>query len=316
MGEVPTEAFRDAFAKHRPELLRHCYRMMGSFSDGEDVVQDVLVKAWGARESYVTEAPMVHWLMRIATNACLNALASRKVRGLPQLDGRPLVPGAPMQELEGSTWITPAPDAQIFRTPSDAAEMRENVAIAFIALLQRLPPRQRAVLLLKDVVGWSSEEIAEALELTVSSVSSALHRARETMASRSPAPSSEPPPEDLCEYVRAWEEHDLEALVGLLKRDVVLAMPPFDCWVHGAGAVRSFLQLPRFEAFWSKGVRGTPTRANGSLAIAWYAPKADGRFRHHSLEVVRFADGGVAETTHFVGAHYLSGFGLPMEHSR
>jgi RNA polymerase sigma-70 factor (ECF subfamily) len=311
----PSLEFREAFAQHRPELLRHCYRMMGSFADAEDVVQDVLLKAWRARESYVPEAPIVHWLMRIATTTSLTALAGRGKRGLPQLDGARLEIGGQIEELEATSWVAPAPDAQLFRGPAEAAEARESVAIAFIALLQRLPPKQRAVLLLKDVVGWSSEEIASALELSISSVNSALHRARETMAARPPVRSTEPPPELLQRYVRSWEAHDLDSLVALLKSDVVLAMPPISCWVEGADAVRRFFQLPRFEAGWSKGFLGSLTRANGLPAIAWYAPGPDGTFQHHRLELVRFVEGSIAESIHFIGPHYLRGFDIPAERS-
>ena len=167
-GDHPEAAvLGDTFAEHRPALLRHCYRMLGSFEEAEDVVQDVLLRAWRSRDSYAGDAPVAHWLMRIATNACLNALTRSRPRALPQLDREP---DAPLAEREVATWVTPAPDARLFPDPARAAEAREEVALAFIALLQRLPPKQRAVLLLKDVVGWPAEEIASALTLTVSSV--------------------------------------------------------------------------------------------------------------------------------------------------
>src|SRR5215471_15854735 len=147
--ETPSAEFRGSFAKHRPDLLRHCYRMLGSFADAEDMVQDVLLKAWRARQTYAADAPLLHWLMRIATNACLTALVRRHARGLPQLDRDPVEVGTPIEELEAATWVTPAPAAQLFPGPDRAAAAREDVAIAFIALLPRLPPNQRAVLLLK-----------------------------------------------------------------------------------------------------------------------------------------------------------------------
>jgi RNA polymerase sigma-70 factor (ECF subfamily) len=307
-GGAPTDEFREAFAKHRPELLRHCYRMLGAFADAEDLVQDVLLRAWRARATYAGDAPLGHWLMRIATNACLNELARGRRRELPQLDR---APGAPLEELEAATWVTPAPDAALYSDPGEAAEAREQVALAFIALLQRLPPRQRAALLLKDVVGWSAEEIAAALALTVSSVNSALHRARETVAAR-PRPSpEEPTAEVLRDYVRSWEARDLEALVARLRSDVVFAMPPHATWYRGADAVRRFLETPRFMAFWSRGLRALPTRANGLPALAWYVPDPDGSDRLHSLHVMRFVDGALAEATNFIGAAYLRGFDLP-----
>jgi RNA polymerase sigma-70 factor (ECF subfamily) len=308
-GETPTDEFRQAFARHRPELLRHGYRMLGAFADAEDLVQDVLLRAWRARASYAGDAPLGHWLMRIATNACLNELARGRQRELPQLDR---APGAPLEELEAATWVTPAPDASLYPDPGEAAEAREEVALAFIALLQRLPPRQRAALLLKDVVGCSAEEIAAALSLTVSSVNSALHRARETVAARPRPPTEEPTADVLRDYVRSWEARDLEALVARLRSDVVFAMPPHATWYRGADAVRRFLETPRFAAFWSRGLRALPTRANGLPAVAWYVPDVDGSDRLHSLHVMRFEGGELAEATNFIGVLYLRGFDLPL----
>ncbi len=304
--------FAAAFAEHRPALLRHCYRMLGSFAEAEDVAQEALLRAWRARGSYGGEAPLAHWLMRIATNACLNALARGSQRLLPQLERAPVPADTPMETLEAAAWITPAPDSALFPDPGRAAEARETVALAFIALLQRLPPRQRAALLLKDVVGWSAEEIAAALELTVSSVNSALHRARQTMGAAAVEPAADPPPDVLGAYVRSWEARDLEALVALLRQDVAFAMPPHALWFRGAETVRAFLQTPRFAAFWARGLRARPTRANGLPAVALYHPIAgDGVFRLHSLQVTRFQGGAVADVTTFVGPHYLHGFDLP-----
>jgi RNA polymerase sigma-70 factor (ECF subfamily) len=249
--------------------------------------------------------------MRIATNACLDRLARERRRALPQLARGPAAAGEPIETLEAATWITPGPDARLFPDPARAAEAREEVALAFIALLQRLPPRQRAVLLLKDVVGWPAEEIAAALELTVSLVNSALHRARETVAARPRGPMADPPPEVLGAYLRSWETRDLESLVALLRRDVVFAMPPHATWFRGADTVRAFLQTPRFAAFWARGLRATPTRANGLPALAWYLAEPDGSHRLHSLHVMRFEDGALAEATNFIGAPYLVGFDLP-----
>ncbi len=305
--------FAAAFAQHRPALLRHCYRMLGCFAEAEDVAQEVLLRAWRARDTYGGEAPVAHWLMRIATNACLNALTRGSQRLLPQLERAPVPADTPMQTLEAAAWVTPAPDSALFPDPARAVEARETVALAFVALLQRLPPKQRAALLLKDVVGWPAEEIAAALELTVSSVNSALHRARETMGAAAPtAAPPDPPAEVLGAYVRSWEAHDLDALVALLRQDVVFAMPPHALWFRGAETVRAFLQTPRFAAFWARGLRGRATRANGLPAVAWYHPiDGDGVFRLHSMHVMCFEAGGLAEATTFVGASYLHGFDLP-----
>jgi RNA polymerase sigma-70 factor (ECF subfamily) len=303
----------DALVRHRPELLRHCYRMLGSFGDAEDVVQEVLLRAWRARESWSRDVPALHWLMRIATNACLDALSRGRHRSLPQLDRPPAAPGTPIEELEAATWVTPAPDAQLLPGPDERVEEREAVALAFVALLQRLPPRQRAALLLKDVVGWSSEEIAEALATSVPAVSSALHRAREAVARPSPVPAEEPPAGVIQRYLRCWEERDLDGLVAHLKDDVIFAMPPHATWFRGAGAVRAFLQTPRFAAFWARGLHGLSTRANGLPALVWYVPADAGGHRLHSIHVMRFEGGVVAEAVNFIGEHYLRGFHVPRE---
>jgi RNA polymerase sigma-70 factor (ECF subfamily) len=306
--EAPSHEFRDAFARHRPELLRHCYRMLGAFVDAEDLVQDVLLRAWRARATYAGDAPLGHWLMRIATNACLTELAGRRRRELPQLDR---APEAPLEELEAATWITPAPDARLYPDPAEAVEAREEVALAFIALLQRLPPKQRAALLLKDVVGWSAEEIAATLSLTLSSVNSALHRARETVAASPRRAYEEPPAEVVRDYVRSWETRDLESLVARLHRDVVFAMPPHATWLLGVDAVRRFLERPPFSVRWARGLRATLTRANGLPSVAWYTPESEGVERLHSLQLMRFDGAQLAEATNFVGPHYLHGFDLP-----
>jgi RNA polymerase sigma-70 factor (ECF subfamily) len=296
----------DMFVEHRPAVLRHCYRMLGSFEEAEDVVQEVLLRAWRARDTYAGDAPLAHWLMRIATNVCLNVLTRGRQRALPQLDRDP---GAPLTEEATATWVTPAPDGRLYPDPARAAEAREQVALAFVALLQRLPPKQRAVLLLKDVVGWSAEETAAALELTVSSVNSALHRARATVAGAPREAHDDPPPAVLAAYVRSWETRDIDGLVALLRKDVVFAMPPYATWLRGAEAVRTFLEAPRFGAFWRRRLQVRVTRANGLPALVFYAAAPeDQAYGLHSIQVVRFEGGAVADATTFIGAAYLRGF--------
>jgi len=299
----------------RPSLLRHCYRMLGSFADAEDLVQDVMLRAWRARDTYAGDAPIEHWLFRIATNTCLNALASRKRRSLPQLERASALPEDPFEELEAASWLTPAPDATLLIGPAHALETRETVALAFLALLQRLPPRQRAVLLLKDVVGWSAEEIAAALELSLGSVNSALHRARETVDAGPLAPADDPPPDVLRDYVRSWETRDLDGLVSLLRNDIVFAMPPHATWFRGAAAVAGAIRTPLFERAWAAGFRLVPTRANGQLALALYRG-TDRGFEARSLQLVRFVGGRAAEVITFVGAAHLRGFDLPTHLAR
>jgi RNA polymerase sigma-70 factor (ECF subfamily) len=285
--------------------------MVGSHAEAEDLVQDALERAWKARESYRGEAPLRRWLFTIATNTCLNALARRRRLSLPQLDRGPsagdFVPG----EVEPERYITPAPDARLFPGPEELSESRESVALAFIALLQRVPPKQRAALLMKDVLGWPAEEIAEALELSVASVNSALHRSRQAIA-REDASTDEPPIETLQSFVRAWENRDLDGLVALLRDDVALAMPPNEMWFRGVDAVGRFFQSPRFMAFWSAGIRLLQTRANGLPAFAFYWRSEDGTYKQRSLMVARFVGGRAAELTVFVGSSYFPLFDLPL----
>ena len=296
---------REALEAHRGDLLRHCYRMLGSFADAEDVVQDVLLSAWKARDSYAGDAPVGHWLMRIATNACLNALASRKRRTLPQMIREPSSGLAALESLDVAEWIGPAPDAKLLDA-ARALETRETVALAFLALLQNLPPKQRAVLLLKDVVGWSAEEIAAALELTVSSVNSALHRARESVKAPARETEREPEPDVVRAYVRSWETHDVDGLVALLRDDLVFAMPPYATWFDRRDEFERFLRGPKFEARWGEGFRVRETRANGRQAFAFYH-----RGRRSSIQVVDFRGAKVAQIVVFIGGEYFRGFDVP-----
>lgn len=276
--------------EHRAALLRHCYRMLGSFADAEDVVQDVLLQAWRARDQYRGDAPIAHWLMRIATRRCLD---HRRPRRLPQLERPPETDVEHLEMLESADWITPAPDR--------ALESREQVALAFVALLQRLPAKQRAAVLLKDVVGWSAEDIADALELTVSATNAALHRARETLALPAKR-TTEPSPDALRAYIRSWEQRDLEALLALLRDDVALAMPPHAMWFQGP-TVAAFLASKRFAGFWTHAYRVEQTQANGQLALAFFRDGAP-----HSIQLVSFIDDKVAEMVQFLGADYVRGF--------
>ena len=301
---------RAALEAHRPELLRHCYRMLGSFADAEDLVQDVLLNAWRARDSYAGEAPLRHWLLRIATNACLNELARRRRRGLPQLDHAAAPASEPLEEREPGEWVTPAADARLFPEPARALETRESVAVAFLALLQRLPPRQRAVLLLKDVIGFSAEEVATALDLSLASVNSALHRARQAVAGPRTEPPPDPPPAILAAYLRSWEAHDVDAIVALMRDDIIFAMPPHSTWYRGRPEVERFLRSPLFTERWSAGFRVLPTRANGQLALAFYR-RAAADYRPSSLQLVRFAEGQLTEVISFIGPTHLRGFDLP-----
>lgn len=302
--------FLERISAYRPDLLRHCYRMLGSFADAEDLVQDSLLRAWNGRDSYANQAPLVHWLMRIATNACLNELVARHRRGLPQLDHPAAVGMVPLEERRVCEWVTPAPDAKLFGEPARQLEERESVALAFLALLQRLSPRQRAVFLLKEVLDWSVAEIGAALDMTVGSVSSALHRARATITAPVSPRGSEPTTETLQAYVRSWEQRDVSAMVALMRDDISFAMPPYSTWFRGRVNVERFLRGPELGARWSAGFRVLTTRTNGELGLAFY--RGDGTaYVASSLQVVRFVDDRLAEIVAFLGPESLRGFELP-----
>jgi RNA polymerase sigma-70 factor, ECF subfamily len=298
-----------AIAEHRSALLRHCYRMMGSYTEAEDLVQEALERAWSGRAGYRGEAPLKRWLYTIATNTCLNALARRKRLVLPQLEAEPAGTDFTIDELEAERFITPAPDARLFPDPEQSCEARQTVALAFVALLQRVPPKQRAALVLKDVLGWSAAEIADALELSAAAVNSALHRSREAITQREVA-ADEPSPETVASFVRAWETRDLEGLVALLHHDIVLAMPPYAMWFRGSDDAVRFFRSARFSAFWAGGLRLLATRANGLPAFAFYRRAHDGTLAGHSIMVARFRAGRAAELVVFVGPRYFPPFDL------
>ncbi|HXI57702.1 MAG TPA: RNA polymerase subunit sigma-70 [Polyangia bacterium] len=301
--------FQTRLIAHRPALLRHCYRMLGSFGEAEDMVQNTLLRAWTGRDGYQGTAPVEHWLYTIATNVCLTELANRRRRALPQLESDAAGNSYVLGEKEAAQWITPAADRRMFQDPAEAAEARETVSLAFIALLQRLPARQRAALLMKDVLGWPAEEIATALGQSLPSVQSALHRGRKAVAAAS-APSDEPPPTTLQAFVRAWETRDLDALVALLRDDVILAMPPHAVWFQGQEPVMGFLHTARFNTYWSTVGRVVPTRANGVPAFAFYRAGEGRALERHSIMVARFVAGQAAEMTVFIGIDYFAGFDL------
>lgn len=288
--------------------------MLGAYADAEDTVQETLERAWRAHETYRADAPLEHWLFTIATNACLNELKRRQRRSLPQLTEKAAGREVEFGEREPERFLTPGPDRRLNPDPEQLTEGRETVTLAFLALLQRLPPKQRAVVLMKDVLGWSADEISQALELSSASVNSALHRARqglELYSAEPRRPHEEPTKVVLESFVRAWEQHDLEALVALMRQDITLAMPPHAAWFSGVGDVVAFLESARFAGFWRAGLRLIATRSNGFPAFAFYRRAEDGTFRPHSILVARFLSGAVAEMTVFLGSKAFAQFDLP-----
>lgn len=325
------DAFQRLVEPYRPELQLHCYRMLGSRQDAEDLVQETFLRAWRGFDSFRGQASLRSWLHKIATNACLNALArggnARRVLPeavVPPASGAPT--GAPLTEV---AWLEPYPDGELEAIPDAAPdpaaryEMREAVQLAFVAAIQHLPPRQRAVLLLRDALGWSAAETAGLLDTSVAAVNSALQRARATLAERLPAGSAgapAPPVDDrdrslLERYVRAWETADLDGFVSLLREDAVMAMPPLPEWYSGREAVGAFFGWLLTARFPEQGAfRLVPTGANRQPAFGLYVRRGRGGvWRPHTLQVLTLRDGMVAAITSFRSAAILAEFGLPPE---
>src|SRR5581483_3657928 len=300
----------DELEAHRSELKAYCYRMLGSPFDAEDAVQETFVRAWRGLGRFEGRAALRSWLYRIATNVCLDALQASKRRARP-MDLGPA--GAPLFENLNVptevTWIEPLPD------PADAAVAGESIRLAFVAALQRLPARQRAALILCEVLRWQSSEVAELLETSTASVNSALQRARATLEATdaSEPVSGEVDRELLDRYVAAFEGYDLEALTSLIREDAQQSMPPYDLWLRGRDDIFTWWWGPGIGC---KGSRVVPVgRANGSPAFGQYKPGADGGYEPWALQVVEFsADGRIGELTFFLDTERLFPlFGLPLQ---
>lgn len=315
--------FEDLVEPHRARLRLHCYRMLGSSSDAEDVVQETLTRAFRSRHTLEDDGMVRPWLYRIATNVCLDELktSSRRARG-PEL-GPPSDPDAPPAPATPEReWLEPCPSAWLEGAdPASAYTVKESVALAFIAVLQVLTPAQRAVLLLRDVVGLTAEETATALETSVSATNSALHRARQALEARvGPRPersldAGAPIDRELLErYLRVWETNDLDAIIALLHEEVVLSMPPHPTWIQGREAVERFFGHRVRRALETHLFRTLALEANGQPAVAFYRQGADGAARFFALQVLGLERGAVRTIDHFMGTSALRAFfaaGLP-----
>jgi RNA polymerase sigma-70 factor (ECF subfamily) len=308
---VPVELER-TFEELRPELTGYSYRMLGSPFEAEDAVQETFIRAWRAFDGFEGRASLRSWLYRIVTNVCLDMLNGRERRARPMDLGpsqEPIVEN--LNTMPEATWIQPAPD------PAVVTENRETTRLAVIAALQHLPPRQRAVLILCEVLRWRASEVAELLETSVASVNSALQRARATLEasdlSLAEAPRSvdEVDEELLARYVKAFEQYDVEALTSLIHEDAIQSMPPFDMWLSGRDDI--------FAWWWGPGIgcegsRVIPTvSANGSPAFGQYKPSETGSgYDPWALQVLEVADGKIVELTFFLETEILFPlFGLP-----
>ena len=302
---------------YRTELRGHCYRMLASPTDAEDAVQDTMVRAWQALDRFQGRSSLRTWLYRIATNVCLDALTSRSRRTRPVDDGPVGTVHDELLEQPETYWLEPIPDALAIpaaASPFEQTALRQSIRLAFVAALQHLPPRQRAALLLTDVLGWSAAEAAECLETTVASVNSALLRARATLAASRAAAAGEPLTSEqsllLERYVDAFHRYDIDSLVTLLREDVVLSMPPYTLWLQGRGAVGDWM-LGRGAA--CRGSRLLPVHASGMQSYAQYKPAQDGGHAAWALVVLELAAGEITSTTFFLNTQKLFPlFGLPL----
>ncbi|HEY0617702.1 MAG TPA: sigma-70 family RNA polymerase sigma factor [Kribbella sp.] len=322
MAGVTSEDFELRTEPFRPELLVHCYRMLGSIHDAEDLVQDTLVRAWRAFDRYDEKrASLRTWLYRIATNTCLNALESRKRRPLPTgLVGPGEDPEAPLVRGEEVPWLQPFPDGLMRTDPSDPATVvaeRGSLRLALIAAMQYLPAKQRAVLILRDVLDWSAAEVAEALEISPAAVNSALQRARAKLADAAVGEDDVLESDDpacramVDQYIEAFERADVMAFSKLLAEDVILEMPPFLNWFAGRENHLRFVARV-FE------LRGTdwrvfPLAANGQPGIAVYRGDGTGVHHVHTLHVFTITKAGITHNRVFQDAGVFAAFGLAPE---
>jgi RNA polymerase sigma-70 factor, ECF subfamily len=306
------DAFRRIVEHHRAELHAHCYRMLGSVDDAEDALQESLLRAWRGLPGFEGRSSSRSWLYKIATNACLDAIARRRRRVLPIDTGPQAAPGEEVGEpLVESVFVEPYPDERIgigdgYAAPEARYEQREAIELAFVAALQHLPARQRAVLIMREVLGFSAREVAESLETTTASVNSALQRARKTVEERLPERSQQTTLRALGDkrvreltaaYVDAFERGDTAAVRALLAADAVFSMPPWKQWWRGRDTIASFAEDAAKVCAIS---RALPVRANGQAALAYYALGDDGRYLPSALDVITFEGELIKDITAFV----------------
>ncbi|MEG8276881.1 sigma-70 family RNA polymerase sigma factor [Streptomyces sp. AHA2] len=288
---------------HRTELTGYCYRMLGSSFEAEDAVQDTMVRAWRSYDKFEGRSSLRSWLYRIATNVCLDMLTAGNKRARPMdlTESTPLARAA-LSPRPDNTWLEPVPDARVLPAtddPAEAAVAKESVRLAFMAALQQLPAKQRAVLILREVLAWRASEVAELLDTSVASVNSALQRARATLAERrqpgADAAVSDPLDEDqqklLERYMAAFEGYDMTALTALLHEDAIMTMPPFDLWLTGAEDITGFMTTLGAPC---AGSRLVPVQVNGLPGFAQYKPDPDkGGFTPWAVQVLEISDGRI-----------------------
>ncbi len=318
-------AFEALIEPYRHELLAHCYRILGSYEDAEDMLQETFLRVWKNLDSYEGRASLRAWLYRIATNACLDGLDERKRRGLPRDLYRRGDPSQPLPVAsKEATWVEPFPEDLIDDQPETYPEarydQRESITLAFVAALQVLPGRQRAALLLRDVMGWSTEEAAAILGISSSAINSLIERARlglkgtKELHSLAINPINEPYASLLARYVSAWEKADTAALVAILREDVALTMPPLPVWFGGRADVGNFLENWLFKRGEPVRVRLVPVRSNGSPAFAVYQMDRNEQFRAAGLHILTIEKDEITVIDDFLTSNgrLFDRFGLPL----
>ncbi|SNS37691.1 RNA polymerase sigma-70 factor, ECF subfamily [Geodermatophilus pulveris] len=322
MTTLLTDELDPRLLEHRRELTGYCYRMLGSSFDADDAVQETMVRAWRGLGDFEGRSALRSWLYRIATNVCLDQLSGRQRRALPMdLSGQPWRPveASLAARRPGAAWVEPVLDRMVVAEDADPAEQavqRESIRLAFVAALQHLPPRQRAVLLLREVLRWRADEVASLLDSTVASVNSALQRARATMAAVGADADSEPLDDDhralLSRYVDAFERYDVDGLVALLHEDATQHMPPFEMWLRGRDDIGTWMLGPGAGC---RGSRVLATTANGAPALAQWRPVPGGGFAPWALHVLEVRDGRVAHISSFLDLDddLFRRLGLPVE---
>ena len=316
-GSAP-DRVEDQLEQHRVALTGYCYRMLGSTFEAEDAVQETMVRAWRNIDHFEGRSALKSWLYSIATNVCLDMLNGKERRARPMdfTEGSADGPLGPV--LPEATWLEPIPDSRVLPSDGDPAELaaaRETLRLAFVAALQHLPPRQRAVLILREVLRWQATEVAELLDTTVASVNSALQRARATLeaseitANDPVSPMDEAQQELLDRYVASFEQYDIDSLVTLLHEDATLSMPPYALWMRGIDNFRRWLLG---EGLGCRGSRLVAVNANGCAAFGQYRSSPDGGHEPWALQVIEMSDGRITALNSFLDtARLFPLFGLP-----